>query len=531
MTAASAQARAPCRASPVTSNAISNSLRLLDGKLLVPETVDRVYYYQSLGDGQWRRVPEDPNAFIDPVSGEELRGWTKAGSPSLEGRRVFEVASKLGDLRAVTTKQELLFSLEAWGWAGDQLKYLGGFQQLVPVERLDNIGRLFSADSSLYVCAGSGCPPSDISIGWRSGEIEVARDNPNQKRQFLLRTDASGWDGSIVWQMATMPFGPSFDPAPSGLVASGVSTGNTFEIDFAHTQQHSSSAAPSPVASSPTPPPAGGISASRMGAGLQQNGLPSREDSPLSSVFDYDQIHAAGTGISSAASNLLNNIPATYYVRAVPMAGSLSVAMPSNSIVIHHVPGSKDDGVQIIDPNEKLPAIFDVEMLEFQTFNPSSSGCAKVIRNDLTSPMATVYKVGSVYCPPPFKGLGGKHWYEMLLDFASGGVDWIANAYDGVKGFVVDVVASAIPLCSDSDWCKGVLSAGLDAALVAAGVPPSLPSFAELEGMGEGYLIDYVAQQAGVDCGPWSLCQDAIKSAISQKKQQALAGGSNEACL
>ena len=120
--------------------------------------------------------------------------------------------------------------------------------------------------------------------------------------------------------------------------------------------------------------------------------------------------------------------------------------------------------------------------------------------------------------------MGEKKWYESLWEFSSGGVNWVSKAYEGVKKAAVKAVASAINalpgnLCNPS--CETGLMAGLNAGLVALGVPPSLPNMDELTNQGMNYLVQVAATQAGIDCD--AACQDAIRSGIKQMARQVQA--------
>lgn len=253
------------------------------------------------------------------------------------------------------------------------------------------------------------------------------------------------------------------------------------------------------------------------------------QDTPLSSVFNAGLLHTALAEMSPVGSAAAKVPAITYYVRVTPMAGSQPVAQPSNTISVRRGPKSDDGGVQWIDPNEKLPGIFDIEVLEFNTFNLGSSGCAKIIRNDSSG--SNNYQVGQVYCPSPFKGIGEKAWYEQFLDALSSGMSLAAKAYELAKDAFTVEVALATPGCYANPWCMSVLGSGLDMTMASAGLPTSLPSFAELGPEARSFLGYYIHQQVGVECGPGSACGLMIQTVLEEKKQAALAGGSNEACL
>ena len=80
---------------------------------------------------------------------------------------------------------------------------------------------------------------------------------------------------------------------------------------------------------------------------------------------------------------------------------------------------------------------------------------------------------------------------EMMGDF----VDWVSKTYAALKSDVASKLASVIPGCTSNPVCAGAIQMGLNAGMAALGMPPDLPDFEQLQAMGEGYLVDAVAQQ------------------------------------
>ena len=107
-------------------------------------------------------------------------------------------------------------------------------------------------------------------------------------------------------------------------------------------------------------------------------------------------------------------------------------------------------------------------------------------------------------------------------------VDWISKTYSNLKAEVASKLVSAIPGCSTSDVCKGAVQMGLNAGMAALGMPPDLPDFEQLQAMGEGYLLDAVAQQVAAKTGmdaAGELAKQALKEYIDKGKE-AMQGGS-----
>ena len=107
-------------------------------------------------------------------------------------------------------------------------------------------------------------------------------------------------------------------------------------------------------------------------------------------------------------------------------------------------------------------------------------------------------------------------------------VDWISKTYSNLKAEVASKLVSAIPGCSTSDVCKGAVQMGLNAGMAALGMPPDLPDFEQLQAMGEGYLLDAVAQQVAAKTGmdaAGELAKQALKEYIAKGKEAMQGGG------
>ncbi len=86
--------------------------------------------------------------------------------------------------------------------------------------------------------------------------------------------------------------------------------------------------------------------------------------------------------------------------------------------------------------------------------------------------------------------------FEAVVDFIESAVNGVSNAWDSIKGALIDFVAGAIPGCGDT--CKALLTAGLNTGLAALGIPPDIPNFDQLCNMGVDYLAATIAEEAGI---------------------------------
>jgi len=118
--------------------------------------------------------------------------------------------------------------------------------------------------------------------------------------------------------------------------------------------------------------------------------------------------------------------------------------------------------------------------------------------------------------------IGG--FVELFKDFVNG----VSGAFDSIKTFAASTIASAIPGCSGNSLCEGAIMTGINAGLVALGVPPDLPDFDQLQAMGEDYLAETIAQQVAAQTGlpgADAATKAAVKKMIDEGKKAAQSGG------
>lgn len=71
-----------------------------------------------------------------------------------------------------------------------------------------------------------------------------------------------------------------------------------------------------------------------------------------------------------------------------------------------------------------------------------------------------------------------KSWWDEVIDaigsvvdFIAWLVNWASAAWESIKSFAIDQLASIIPGCDST--CKDLLESGLNAGLAAMRIPPS----------------------------------------------------------
>ncbi|MGI5837508.1 MAG: LysM peptidoglycan-binding domain-containing protein [Chloroflexota bacterium] len=484
---------------------LKEQLRIEDGKLITSQPVDRVYYYLSTAPGGWTRIPDDPDTMIPPMQlGDLSKSGTKGEKLAEEAgrydKRVFDLFGQSGVQDLAATSGNRSATIDVWGWSGGTLLRLGEHTATTETAQPESPEGWTTGYTELLMCGHIG--ECREGLGWVS-ETTIETEEADQVRTFSWRTSSEHATGAL-WQISTVSFGREFDPAPPGLVSTGAlqGKGGDFAIDFSNLRP------PGNQAGSSSP----GMSQEALEVLLAQ----------LSQGIEIDTTAAA------AASS-------TYYVRVVPMAGTVQAGPPSEIKIVHRAPAKPQESSLAQLP----PVPFKVEIVDYKTVtfpNPTLWGCVEITKNELYTGDVDTYspsywsmvKVGTVICPEVYHGEGEESWLESLWDFVTGAIDWVAELYEDIKNTVVDLVASTIPFCGDT--CKAALKMGLNMALVAAGLPPSLPSFDQLTEMGEAYVISFVAEQVGAECSEDSLCQKAIKEGIDLLKEAAKAGGNNIAC-
>ena len=119
-----------------------------------------------------------------------------------------------------------------------------------------------------------------------------------------------------------------------------------------------------------------------------------------------------------------------------------------------------------------------------------------------------------------------------LWDLVTGTISMASAAYEGVKGAAVSAVSAAlnatgIDALSCGEQCRKNLLTGLNIALSACGLPPSIPDVGQIYAHGADYLAMMVAetiveQTTGIDLGE---AGDVARMQLQQQAQKAARQG------
>jgi hypothetical protein len=230
-------------------------------------------------------------------------------------------------------------------------------------------------------------------------------------------------------------------------------------------------------------------------------------------------------------------ISLSLFVRVVPLdAGGMDADLPSNAVELFFGPAEKPTP---FDPNPKYwPVVSYVSYRPVQGY-AFDWQCWVKAATDITAPVflgvgidpgtkdvnTVLYKKGTT------RNVCGSDDSSIIDNFvdAVGGfiemlgtiVDWVSKTYANLKAEVASTI------CGDNEACKFAVQTGLNVALTALGVPPDLPDFDQLQAMGEGYLVDAIAQQVASQTNV-PFADEAAKAALKEfieKGKEAMQGG------
>jgi hypothetical protein len=242
----------------------------------------------------------------------------------------------------------------------------------------------------------------------------------------------------------------------------------------------------------------------------------------------------------------------TYYVRILPVKNKQLLPTPSNQVVVKY---SAEQGIQItieMAPNVKF---YDGKILEFTEMNVPDMDyeyCVKVTKNpyyqkfDMTvNPKWSKAAPGSTLCPDAYDD--DSSILEDIGSFIEKAVNYVSKLYDKLSEYVTELVEKLNPMCIQAKFITDAVGKGANevdqvchmAAVIAvaaaktyAGMPPSLPNFDQLTGMGEDYLVELAADEMeanGIPCP--QECKDLIKDGVNYSLDQLKNSFSSPACM
>ena len=183
----------------------------------------------------------------------------------------------------------------------------------------------------------------------------------------------------------------------------------------------------------------------------------------------------------------------TLYARVVPLNSSgVAIGPPSNVVVFKFF---EPDSTNVLPQPVFVHA--NAGLVDYTPVRPYNFnwGCHVVYTTDIDlvgikkGDKANICEHDSDIVGDILEGFGDI--FEFVVDFAN----WVSDTYSDIKAEVVtgmsDVLTTAGIPCNET--CASI---ALNTAMVAAGMPPELPDVEQLKAMGEGYLVDAVANYA-----------------------------------
>ncbi len=499
-----------------------------------PANLEHVYFYISVNDGEWTRLPADPDTFLDPAQ----------GTPDLG-----QYLKSLG----MPPQEELSLHGEAWGWSAGTLTFLGEFQKNLKG----------SAPVSPPVGLQGLVVPTDLKAAIPGTSLESTTElTINKFQELWFLWFRPGHTTQVLWQISTSPFPSNPAVTPPNLVLTGLAEyypiwpqANDFRsriiIDFVKVLPFNPMAIS--VVGTPTE-----TAPSILQFGLAQPPF-SLED--LLSTDGVTVNPSAGISFEPAASGEARtpSQAADYYVRVLPMKGNQPVGEPSNTVIVHYNPSAEALPTLGLPPIPPIPPEvihYDLEITEFSPLKASlwnHVGCIVVTGYDeqqlsvwgqFVYDIKGSWSIGSLHCPDLYKG-GSPQGWDGFVKSLKDAVDFVADLYQKLTDFVVDLVDMFNPICIQAkfvaeavdagqgtvkDVCHAVAKMTVEAAKAYVGLPPSLPNYDQLMNMGQDYLVDLAAKELeakGIPCP--QQCKDLMKQgldasvqAVNQAKGSAL---------
>ncbi|MBN1265639.1 MAG: hypothetical protein JXA25_09110 [Anaerolineales bacterium] len=468
------------------------TLEYIDGKITLPEPVEKAYYYYAFNGGAYSRFPMQPYAFLTPQESQLplddfIDIWTAA----------YEQTAKTLDL-------------EVWGWEGGALIKLGKAHI-----NLDY--------TELKICnLGTDCS-GDMGSTFRSTYGEINLESEDLERAFYWSSNISGAD-QLLWQISSSPFDDSFDPQPPGLLANDVQKGGkssgSFVVDLGNLEQYN-------------PAEAGGFELlpyMRTTSPYTSSLLPyTQPDTWYMRMIPMSGSQAVGRPSKSVVINLVDTEPEI------------------EPVILDHLPDLYSLEILNFEPIDFAdPALWGcvyIESLNLEKIKDSLGSSVFPGQEILINQQAEMlYNILHEYktahkpvCPAAFKGNDDSMLGQALDDLYEGlktAWDTLIEFYNSIKQGIVNTVAELINNlgieCNDT--CKEGLMKGLEIGIAYfTGIPPTLPTFEEATNMGIDYAIELAAAEAGIPCE--EACQAVLREGLKQVAEANKQSQSQPGCV
>jgi hypothetical protein len=378
---------------------------------------------------------------------------------------------------------------------------------------LESLERIFQTELSVCM-SGTSCREM---MGYSKGPLHLPSARRNDTFEFMWMSQREQVDG-VKWQVSTQPFPCAELSSPPGLIKEGVITHTgklsdkilaSFTVDFGAAVTHTFN---------------------KRRIRLSAVGKDNRH-APLA-----NRLHAVPK--KTIASRIDFIAPIRYYIRTIPIVNHQPVMGCSNTIEIRFDDLPEEATIEVVKPEEvHFPDIYNVSIESFtpiqyptqkwgsqyvvgfdetrfkqtQRHHPGNAGSLSVLRASYQNAMEQHRPL----VPDTYRGEGSPTWYESFWDATSSATNWVSESYAWAKEQVVEVAANLVdtlPGLECGQDCHALLKKGLEAGMLAAGIPPDIPNAQQLIDEGAEYVAAEIASQAG--CG--EICKDAIRNQLDE---------------
>jgi len=350
-----------------------------------------------------------------------------------------------------------VISIEAWGWQGESIIYLGSLEAII-----------YGFESSYLRVCGDVCSSNDDN--WLD---DIRKYSPDDQKPWIFRFRSlnpllydSSPVSSVYLQISPMPIHSS-STLVQGMITLEENYGS-LETDI---------------------------------------------------YFDPRDPQKYGNLVDGSNQRLLLLPGMTYYVRAIPMSYGQAVGEPSNPIQININPYDDSPPPIYLEVPKDMPAAYNVKIIEFDPIHDPEPGVCKerlIVEEDYTlvspeingiKPPDIFYPKGTYLCPEVYRGTIKTTW-ELIWEGFVDALSTISQIWETIKQTAVDAVGGVV--CNGDSTCKAVLMAGLNAGLMALGIPPTIPNLNTL--LDEG--IGMIAAEVATELTNTEFAKDIIKTAM-----------------
>ena len=513
-------------AANITPESCPGNETTIEELLPAAKNIKQIYLYMTVNDKDWMRFPQGQFNFMSPD-------------------QQINFGEMLGML-ALTSNSTLTLQGEGWGWDNGKLIHLGNFKKTIPA----SFNLASQAPSNMAQFLQTELSARGIGDSATNNYNWVTDLTVKEYALQMFRWGTNTIADSGMWQISSQPFAPGQSVAPACLmlakiVPSGsLQSPTSFSIDF-------SSLTPAPLKISDVPKNQNFVPGQILFPGVPPVSPPY---SPTILMGDQPVQQLVASPISFDPCKPKTNAAGvtTFYVRIVPLKNSQPLPAVSNQVVVKIDP---DKGIQIVFQMAPSIKFYDVKILEFTEMNVPDMAfeyCVKITKNPYytgekisPNPLYLLYPPDTIVCPAPHDD--DSSILEDIGSFIKKGIDYVSKLYDKLSEYVTELVEKLNPMCIQAKFIADAVGEGenevdqvchMAAVIVVAaaktyvGLPPSLPNFDQLTGMGKDYLVELAADEMeanGIPC-PQD-CKDLLREGVDYSLNEIKNAVSSPACM